>query len=346
MRMPHVQNPPQKLQTTVLEDALRIVRFYTEVASSLSYELLQQLEHDLLWLYRHNRVKQDEPDAVAIARKILIENIFKFRDVINADQGFVLHKTLVGFESVFPPEWEDDGLNFKAREVYREKRIDEFVEQVTVENEAEWLKLLSRAAQTDSNDLATFPSSGKFLEKLGRIKPHIILGYLNQFQGNLTNFLPSCLKGLEQSQLKREARKKVWQWVKCRMYLRQVIHYLHFAEDFDVDLLEKAVAAAIETDDRGAVLAAVATANRRYGDAGAEPLLNAVFVPAIQYLALRNETSWVNAVWPRPHSRWIICDLSPAQADLLLAALVDHPQINYEREEILPTSRLLSNPRG
>jgi hypothetical protein len=130
------------------------------------------------------------------------------------------------------------------------------------------------------------------------------------------------------------------------MYLRQVIHYLHFAEDFDVDLLEKAVAAAIETDDRGAVLAAVATANRRYGDAGAEPLLNAVFVPAIQYLALRNETSWVNAVWPRPHSRWIICDLSPAQADLLLAALVDHPQINYEREEILPTSRLLSNPRG
>lgn len=333
MRMPHLEGPPQQLVITVLENTLRIVRFYTEIAKSLSYELLQSVEHNLLWLYRHNRAKPNEAETVATAREALIESILKFRDAVNADQGFVLHKTLVGFESVFPPEWEDDGLNPKARNAYREKRIDEFVEQVTDKNKAEWLGLLSRATQTESNDLATFPSFGQFLEKLGRTKPHIVMSYLNQLQGNLVNFLPAMLNGVEQTQLKGDTRKKVSQWVECRTHLRQIIHYLRFAQDFDTVLFEKALKAAIELEDTVAVRAAVAAVNNRYGDVEGELLT--VFLPAIEYLAAREDTLWVDAVWPRSKGKWIFRDLSAPQADAVLAALVNHPNIDYPREEIL-----------
>lgn len=334
MRMPHLQNPPEQLKITILENALRIVQFYAKIAKSLSYELLQSVEHDLLWLYRHHRTKANEAEAIAAARGALIQSILKFRDAANADQGFVLHKTLVGFESVFPPEWEDDGFNFKARDAYRENRIDEFVEQVTEENETDWLGLLSRAAQTESNDLATFPSFGQFLEKLGRAKPQIVIGYLDQLEGNLANFLSSMLSGLEQSTLKETARKKVWEWVERRVYLRQIICYLRFIQDFDAALLEKAVKAAVEVGDSVAVRATVAAANERHGDVEGS-LLDTVFLPAIKYLAARDDTLWVNAVWPRPKRKWVFRDLSPAQADLVLAALVNQPVIDYRREEIL-----------
>jgi ppGpp synthetase/RelA/SpoT-type nucleotidyltranferase len=333
-RTPHRQDPPEKLVINVLSNALRIVQFFSEVAESLSYELLQSVEHHLLWLFRHNRARPNESEAVATAREALIQAILMFRDAVNADKSFVLHKTLVGFESVFPPEWEDDGLNIKARESYREERIDESVEQVTEETSEEWLRSLSRAAQTESNDLATFPSFGQFLEKLGHAKPHIVFGYLDQLEGNLANFLTSMLSGLEQSEVKGAARKKVWDWVERKVYLRQIIHYLRFTQDFDAVLLEKAVKAAIEADDDVAVRVAVGAANDRHGDVEGG-LLDTVFLPAIGYLTSKDDMYWINAVWPRSKGKWMFRALSSGQANLVLGALVSHPEIDYQREEIL-----------
>ncbi len=142
------------------------------------------------------------------------------------------------------------------------------------------------------------------------------------------------LSGLEQSHLSADARKRVWQWVEDRVYLQQIIHYLRFTKNFDAALLEKAVRAAIETDDKDAVRTAVAVVNDRHGDVDGG-LLTAVFLPAIQYLSSREDTFWVNAVWPRSKNKWMIRDLSLTQADLVLAALVTHPEIDYPREEIL-----------
>jgi len=50
MSRPHTSNYKDELIETVLVNTLEIVRFYTEVAPTLSYELKQSLEHDLLWL--------------------------------------------------------------------------------------------------------------------------------------------------------------------------------------------------------------------------------------------------------------------------------------------------------
>ena len=40
--------------------------------------------------------------AVAKARDVLNASILRFRDAANANKGFTIYKTLVGFESVFP----------------------------------------------------------------------------------------------------------------------------------------------------------------------------------------------------------------------------------------------------
>jgi hypothetical protein len=217
---------------------------------------------------------------------------------VNSDHGFVVYKTLVGFESVFPPAWEDDDFDLNGENAFREQRIDEFVAQITDENAEEWFSVLQRCAQTESNDLATFPSFGEFLEKLSKSKPSIVMGYLDRLEGRLANFLPGMLSGLEQSELSKDARTRVRRWIEHKIYLQQIIHHLRFTTEFDAQLLQDALKAAIEIGDNGAVVMAVAAAHARHGDVEGG-LIDRILMPALAFLGSAADERWVNVVWPR-----------------------------------------------
>lgn len=47
-----------------------------------------------------------------------------FRDIANADSDFVIYKTLVGYNSVFPPAWKDKEFRFKMANAYRSEQVD------------------------------------------------------------------------------------------------------------------------------------------------------------------------------------------------------------------------------
>ena len=114
-----------------------------------------------------------------MARDTLRQAIFRFRDAVNANVDFVTYKTLVGYESVFAPAWSDDGFDIEGEQAYRSEKIDALVASVTDDNADEWFARLVRCAETESNDLATFPSFGTFLERLGSASPKILVRYLN-----------------------------------------------------------------------------------------------------------------------------------------------------------------------
>ena len=48
-----------------------------------------------------------------------MEAILAFRDLINADPQYVRYKTLVGFDSVFPFDWERETPDYAATRQYR-----------------------------------------------------------------------------------------------------------------------------------------------------------------------------------------------------------------------------------
>src|SRR6185437_2865273 len=218
------------LAKLIVRDTAEIVDFYTEVAPKQSYELLEHVEHSLLWQYRHKgkpRTKEEDGDLTAL-RVTLTKRIFAFRDAINADPDFVMFKTLVGFESVFAPEWEADGLAVEAREAYRAERISELVAEVTERNADEWLSILSRCARSDLKDGATFFSFNRFLEELGKSKPEILVSYLDRLDDRLANFLPAMLGGLELGVGRNLLHKKLSQWVATHRYVGQVLWYQRF----------------------------------------------------------------------------------------------------------------------
>jgi ppGpp synthetase/RelA/SpoT-type nucleotidyltranferase len=333
---PAYRGSSDALLKTILRDTTYIVGFYIDVAPILSYELHAHLEHTLLWQYRYKgKAQADAQDLEAAAlRATLVELIFRFRDLINADRRFVIYKTLVGFESVFPPEWEGDSLDIETREAYRRARIAELVGQVTEDVAEEWLSILVRCAQTESKDSATFISFGQFLEELGQSKPRILIAYLNPLHERLARFLAAILGGLDQSDERQALYEQLRQWIASRRYLGQIIWFERFASVVDPNLLESALNAAKEIGDVAAVLKAIAAAAARHGEVEGG-LLTRVFLPALRYLTDKRDTSWVNEASPRVNKNSLFADLAPEQVDFVLSSLVDRPQVDYRTEEIL-----------
>lgn len=326
----------RELSMLVLRDSLTAVRFYTRVAPSLSYELRQDLEETLLWLYRHSApdTAADPDDGVVAQQKALREAILEFRDVVNSDTVFVTYKTLVGFTSVFPPAWDDPDFDIEQQHGYREQRLDDLVTQVNADTAESWLAVLRRCAATESDDLATFPSFRAFLTKLGAAQPDIAFGYLDQLDDRLAQFLPAILAGLDDGPLQGAVRERLGQWLAERRYIRQISHYLVSAKTLDDTLLDETLQAAIEQDDPIAFgnLAAVAAA--RHGDVEGG-LVERLFIPALQYFGARDDTRWVGAVWLHAKKGSLVKDLSAEQIEFVLNSLVRYRKIDFQAEDIL-----------
>jgi len=102
----------------------------------------------------------------------------------------VRFKTLVGFESVFPLEWEGDAMDIEGPQAYRSARIAEYVDVISVGNADEWYETIKVCAAVKSNDLAMFPSFIEFLRQLSAKKPDIMFGYIEKHEAFLRHLLP------------------------------------------------------------------------------------------------------------------------------------------------------------
>ncbi|QWF69977.1 RelA/SpoT domain-containing protein [Methylomonas paludis] len=336
-RTPTMGNYSNALLAIALNDTARIVRFLTEVSAEQSYILLEEFEHHCLWHYRRSNslppsMAQDQ--EVARARDGLNQAILAFRDRVNTDQRFVIFKTLVGYQTVFPPAWEGGDFDIHGIDEYRKMEIAKLVDQVSEKTAEEWLQIITICANTSSDDRATFPSFCLFLEQLGKTKPEIVLCYLDRLDNELTNFLSSMLLGLEQSGLKEAAIKQIWTWIGEGKYARQVIRYCEFASTLDLSLQEEALQVAIRADDEVGIFHAIRASVARYKDAP-DNMTELVFLPALRYLTDRGRHEWINAVWPRSENQALFSSLAPEQEDEVLASMVICPHIDYDAEQIL-----------
>ena len=125
--------------------------------------------------------------------------ILRFRDTINADDRFVQYKVLVGFESVYPHHWTDEEFDFQGADEYRRTEADGYIDAINDVNEREWFDLITRCAETQSTDWATFPVFGNFISNLAERKPEVADRFLLRASDDLRRFLPGFLNGLFRS---------------------------------------------------------------------------------------------------------------------------------------------------
>ena len=298
-RVPHQGQYSNQLLAITLRDTTRIVELFIERVNKTSYELLQHLEHKFLYDYRRARDLAEDMDDRFGRRtdaKALIAAIFKFRDTINADSWFVKYKVLVGFESVFPGHWTNDEFELEGANEYRSGEATRYIDEINQENEDEWFKFIERCAKTKSNDLATFPTYGNFINMLAARKPEIAARLFARFSEDVRQFLPGLLNGLSKSSRPDIYAQIMESELELAKDLASLAWHLRKSDiklpDFAARLLKRA----IEKDDQRAVTGCFLLALEHYGT---EKIPDAdVFVQdALSFLNDRENASWISEGW-------------------------------------------------
>jgi ppGpp synthetase/RelA/SpoT-type nucleotidyltranferase len=326
----------ESARAAVLQQSRGIVEFYREIASMMSNELRSKMENKTLWLYRHIALPSAVSDHTAdsLAKLELRQEILKFRDEINKDERFVTFKTLVGYESVFAPSWDDDEFDISRIDEFRSRRIDEFVTKITKKNFVYWAEIIRECASVQSNDGATFPKFSEFLEKLARQKPNLALEAFDGEQELLSKFLPSLLKGWEESNDGPDVIELRRRWVSEGKFLAPIVWSFRFDAALDVPVLTEALERAITSQDHHALWNMVTVADVRNDDAE-DGLVDQLFIPSIRGLSDLGEYQWPRAIWGGRGSA--LKNLTKTQAKAILNTLVPAPRLDWDDEEVLTT---------
>ena len=335
-RLPGQAPFPNELCALVLVNTKRVIDFLAERAANTPYDLLECIEEDFLYQYRRageillNDKLRAGCEAAATA---VIKFIRTFRDTINQNVEFVRYKTLVGFRGVFPPDWEDKEFYLKHGE-YRSERAAEFVGSITENDGDQWLSFAELCAATKSNDLATFPTFGKFLELLATAQPSVALMFVERGSENLLVFLPALLNGMHASEDQERYRILLEIGLAQDKHLTAVAQHFRYLEQVSPDdvksLLNKAVAAGNDS----AVIECLVCAVEKH-EASNAILLEEVFMSAIEFLTTREDVRWIQGVWFLRQGKEFFQNFSLDQASLVTNNLLFLKRIGHEAETIL-----------
>lgn len=335
-RTPNFGTLSAELLAATYTDTQRVIEFIGNRIDVLPFEVLQAYEHDLLWTFRHTShvpPPLGSDSTLESLRSALHGDILAFRDRLNALDAFVTYKTLVGFESVFPLDWNDDRSSFERTAAYRRAEVERLAAGVSDENFEEWLGTLRRCAQTKSNDGATFPNFRVFLIELGKRRPELMLRLFDALDKDLDWFVGSMLQGLESGTQQAEIGRRIAAWAEAHEHLFQIIAYFSDTARFDPELFRRAAAAALEDGNERALALSLAVALRRTGEVG-RGLLD-VFADGFRWFAERSDTGWVTGIWYRPNLNDLFAPLPEALRDEILENLQAAPRIDYHLEQVL-----------
>jgi hypothetical protein len=335
-RLPSQANCSNDLCAIVIGDTRRIVDELTMRATDEPYEILGHVEDQLL--DEHRRAQQiataadDRFGCKALANE-LDTAILNLRDAVNADTGFVRYKTLVGYESVMPPQWDDERFDY-AKEEYRRERIAEYVESLSDETENQWYETIQRCAATKSNDMATFRLFGDFLVLLAKRKPEMAQRFLLRANDDVLDFLAAFLTGLYDSGNRAIYGRIVIGYVDAGAHLAAVARHWRLSGVEDETILKAILDKAIAREDDVAVVECVVAVITRHAE-DLEPLIANCFEPGLRYLTARNEARWVNGARSTREAEAFFTQLSAGTVELVLDNLMSLPRLDTHAEWIL-----------
>lgn len=323
----------------VLTDTCAVIGFLNEQADDLDALLKEKIEHATLFHYR--RAKDMPADTlkhegVRAARDAVMVAALAQRERFNADLEYVIFKTLVGFESVFGYEWDEDEVkvDFAAKDAFRKERAAEYLVQVTDQTADTWFDRLNGYAAIKSDDLAMFPQLGAFIADIAQKSSAIGASWIDRSHDQpLLQFRPGILRGLYASD-----RGAALKWIDAAIDrgddLSGIAHFIRHAEPAAPDVLEKVASVAIGAEDDGAVYKVLEACAARPDEFGM-PLSRRLAIEALTFLSARGHYRWTEPLWVWGKRSGLLAQFDDANRTALFAAMRDLPKIDFRAEEIL-----------
>lgn len=335
-RLPNHVAYSAKLCALVLDDSKRIIDELFRRAPGIPHHLLAHIEHEAFWIHRHTKdIPSHETFKADCAESAtaLLTSIEQFRDAINGADEFVRFKTLVGYVSIFAPDWEDDEFHIHESDGYRKRKAAEYVDSITEATVAEWGRFIGLCASTKSNDGATFPIFGEFLKMLAERKPELAASIFAKPSDDLLHFICPILVGLHSAGAP-EYETLFGERLRAGTHLTGSAHHFSFLDKIDIHRVVALMSRAMEIGDDIAVMECVAVSVKKH-DPDLCALVDTVFVPSLRYLTGKANARWINGVWFMQEAGKFVRGLTAEQVAQVLENLRCAPAIEHQAERIL-----------
>ena len=336
-RWPRTGSVRHDVASMIFEELAYAIERMLPIAVEASLNARQNLESMLLHCWRLNRSLPNDlesvPKAVA-AHKRLTSSIVDLRDALNADEEFVVFKTIVGYQSVFSHQWEEESLDFKRGEAARNQRQDELADSITEENWPVWKSRLETAARLKSIDLATFPPYRRFLSAVTTRQPKLAFDLLTDRSALPDWTVQPIAHALLNSELRECVEELLGRWVDDGCFLSEIADLASSAIEGLVELVSKVVSRAAKKSDETACTILVRGAIRRYQD---DPQFwrDGVFFPCLTVLQEAENHKWIANSWHQSDKDSLFANLTEEQSGDVLVAMLRMGRIDYQAEQIL-----------
>jgi hypothetical protein len=318
------QESGDKLRDVVSRDTVRVLQFFKRLLPQESLQLIEKIEHHSFWLFYHAPGEEVKSAALEI------------RDILDLDQEYKIYKELIGFEGIFE-DWQnrlEEGPDFSAIESHRSAKALEYAEDINSENWDEWHSRIIRFAETESNDLATFPHFHKFLEHFAKASPQLAFGFLQENLDEMRPFIIPMLRGLWDGPLEDTLRVWIENQIAADQNLFAIAKLFYSNNHLDEKILAKLLEKAIANEDSSLLIALVSVAASNYSEAN-KAIIDKLFLPAVVALTELGNSNWIFDIWYRRERAQLIHGLSEEGRDILLRSLLLAKEIDYQAEELL-----------
>ena len=318
----------------ILADLAYAVECMLPIATEASLSARQDLESMLFQCWLRNRSLPNhiasEPKVVA-AHERLTSNMIALREALNTDVEFVAFKTIVGYKSIFPHQWEEERPDFKRDEAIRNERQDELADSITQDNWPIWKARLQTAAQVQSNDLATFPPYARALSAIATRQPRLAFELLVDRSILPDWTIQPIARALLDSELREEVEDLLGQWVDDGCFLSEIAELATSAVDA---LVAKVASRAVNEGDENACTILVLSAIRRHAD---DPQFwrDGIFFRCLKVLQKAVNHNWIANSWHQSGNDSLFGNLTADQSGDVLAAMLRVRHIDYQSEQIL-----------
>ena len=326
----------------ILADLTHAVERMLPIATEASPNARQDLESMLFQCWRRNRSLPNhlasEPKVVA-AHERLTSNMIALREALNADEEFVVFKTIVGYKSIFPHQWKEEIRDVNRDEAIRNQRQAELADGVTQDNWPMWKGRLATAARVKSNDFATFPPYARFLSAIATRQPRLAFELLVDRSILPDWTIKPIASALLVGELRAEVEDLLGQWVDDGRFLSEIAELATSAADKLVALVAKVASRAVNEDDESVCTILVAGAIRRHAD---DPQFwrDRIFSPCLTVLQKAVDHNWIAYSWDQSGKDSLFANLNVDQSRAVLAAMVRVRHIDYKTEQILESIAL------
>ncbi len=315
----------------ISSNAQEVLRFFGDVAKEEDdLQIIQKLEHYSYWIHFHTVSAEVKAAALEI------------KSIIDANAEYGVYKTLVGFEGIFG-DWtkdrKDESFTLGSQDS-RVKQSKVLAAQVPADGFDVWRARILRFAQTESNDLATFPVFYEFLAEVAVSYPDFALELLNDLADPLSRFLIPLLRGVWDGDRNAQLLPLMTRWINEASesetsFLSACAKVFLSTKDVDFDILEKILEKATLLRDVFVIRQVAMVALGRPASGAWKEDLKTLFLRALPRLTELGDAGWVREIWYRKEATEMVGGFSPDERREVLKNLRLLPQIDYQAEDVL-----------